>query len=456
MKKLFLITFILFISIVASATSKTKPSFEKIVENSEDLMYSRPDSVIVILEDVIHILEKNKDTLLLIRARNCYGICFAMLGDNKKALRFFRQNESMLKNSKHLQSLSTVYGNIANVYAIQSDFPKSLEYNFKGLKIQEKLSDTSSMAVTYNNIGNIYSMMGDHSNSLLNYNKSIELIDSVSDPGFLGRSLANIGGVYADMNLTDSAMKYMNRALPLFQMTGDTQSVAMLYNNLAAELRDAGKLNDAIIKQKESIRLKKILGDKGSLSNSYSMLGDLFLRKNNYFLAIENCMIAEKMAIESHTLSYERDACSCLYIAYQKSENYKNAFSYFTKFISLRDSIINQDKIQEITERRMNFEFERERLNDSLSQVEIKLEEDFLQRQKDAENETRINNQFIYTITGAAAFGLMLVIAFILFRSNKRKKQDNEIITQQKIAVELQRNLVEEKNKEIVDSIKLC
>ena len=47
----------------------------------------------------------------------------------------------------------------------------------------------------------------------------------------------------------------------------------------------------------------------------------------------------------------------------------------------------------------------------------------------------------------------MLILAFVVYRGYTHKKKSNEIITAQKQEVELQRDLIEEKQKEIIDSI---
>ena len=53
----------------------------------------------------------------------------------------------------------------------------------------------------------------------------------------------------------------------------------------------------------------------------------------------------------------------------------------------------------------------------------------------------------------AIGFGLMLILAIVVFRNYRQKKKDNLVISKQKQEVEFQKDLVEEKNKEIIDSI---
>lgn len=68
-------------------------------------------------------------------------------------------------------------------------------------------------------------------------------------------------------------------------------------------------------------------------------------------------------------------------------------------------------------------------------------------------NDEKIKRQTIYTYAGIAGFALMVVLALVLFRSNRNKQKANELIALQKHEVEVQKDIIEEKQKEIIDSI---
>ena len=61
-------------------------------------------------------------------------------------------------------------------------------------------------------------------------------------------------------------------------------------------------------------------------------------------------------------------------------------------------------------------------------------------------HEQEIHQQRTYTVVGVVGFCLMIFVAIILFRSNKQKQKA-------KFEIERQKEMVEEKQKEIIDSI---
>ena len=87
----------------------------------------------------------------------------------------------------------------------------------------------------------------------------------------------------------------------------------------------------------------------------------------------------------------------------------------------------------------MQYEFSKKTLADSIKAAE-------LINMETLKHEKEITEQRIFTYAGIFAFIIMLFVAYVLIKSNRQKQKDNQIIVFQKM-------LVEEKQKEIIDSI---
>ncbi|HEY6160088.1 MAG TPA: hypothetical protein VI112_02665, partial [Bacteroidia bacterium] len=115
--------------------------------------------------------------------------------------------------------------------------------------------------------------------------------------------------------------------------------------------------------------------------------------------------------------------------------DYKGALEHYKKFIAARDSISNEENTKKQTRSEMQYEFDKK---ESQAQAE--------QDKRDAV--TRI---IIYSISGGLV--LVLLLAVFIYHSYRQKQKANIIIMWQKEEVEKQKHLVEEKQKEILDSI---
>ena len=99
------------------------------------------------------------------------------------------------------------------------------------------------------------------------------------------------------------------------------------------------------------------------------------------------------------------------------------------------DSLFNQEKNNEITRNELNYEFEKK-------EAAIKAEQD----KKEAVAISDKKRQFLFMLFLVALVLAVTIIAFIVLRSLRNTKK-------QKTIIELQKQLVEEKQKEVMDSI---
>jgi hypothetical protein len=120
---------------------------------------------------------------------------------------------------------------------------------------------------------------------------------------------------------------------------------------------------------------------------------------------------------------------------FQKQNKYKEAFEMYELEIKMRDSINNQETQKAAIKKQMQYTYEKKEL-------ETKAEQD----KKDAIAKAELNqkeNERNYFIVG---FTLVVILALFILRGYKQKQKANKIILEQK-------QLVDEKQKEILDSI---
>jgi type II secretory pathway component PulM len=114
--------------------------------------------------------------------------------------------------------------------------------------------------------------------------------------------------------------------------------------------------------------------------------------------------------------------------------------------MTLKDSIFSEDSRQQLVRQEMNFEFEKK---EAVAQAEHKKE---LESQAAIADEKARKQKMVL---GMVAFGLVLVLAFsmIIFRSLRITRRQKLEIELQKNETQRQKELVEVKQKEILDSI---
>jgi serine phosphatase RsbU (regulator of sigma subunit) len=204
----------------------------------------------------------------------------------------------------------------------------------------------------------------------------------------------------------------------------------------------------------KALKLKQELNDPVGIMRAENNLGYVNVLLGNYKKGIELC---EKSLQESKELEHLEGIqynCECLYKAYEKLKDNNNAFKFYKEYVLYKDSVINSQKLQDITKQEMLLDFTRQLYSDSIRRTEQQKIKDLELQKKQLKKEEELKRQKFYTYTGVIGFFVMIIFAFVLFRGYNTKKKANEIITKQKTEVEQQKEIVQEINKEIIDSIR--
>jgi hypothetical protein len=105
----------------------------------------------------------------------------------------------------------------------------------------------------------------------------------------------------------------------------------------------------------------------------------------------------------------------------------------------MRDSVLSEQNQKAAVQKEMQYIYEKKTVADSIKNVEqVRVEA--------LKHEQEISRQRSYTYGGIIGFILMLIIAIISFRAFSNKRKANK-------EIEAQKQLLEDKQKEIIDSI---
>jgi hypothetical protein len=122
--------------------------------------------------------------------------------------------------------------------------------------------------------------------------------------------------------------------------------------------------------------------------------------------------------------------------------NYPGAYSKFKMYIVYRDSLVNEGNTKKITQSQMQYKFNKISAADSVrnaNEKEVKTEQINAQNAQIEQEQAQR-----YVLYG----GILLVILFSGFLFSRFK-----VTQKQKVIIEMQKSIVDEKQKEILDSI---
>lgn len=313
-------------------------------------------------------------------------------------------------------------------YFLTGDYEKAIDNYFISLQIAKTNNYLKGVGIIYNSLGSTYSSTKDFDNSILFQKKATQSFFELKDTILLGSSIFNLGRTYSKIEKYDSALFFLQEAYDLFKKVNYTSGMAYCLGLIGNINYFQGNIKTAQNNLKESIDILMKLEDYYPISSFYLRMANTEQDQKNYIKAVVFADSSYEIAKKYGYLTQQRDAAERLYLIYSESGDFKNAFTYQSEFIALRDSIINEETIRKMADLRTEYEV-------SQKQAEI-----------DVLNKTKRIQQII-----GIGLGVIILLALALImnmkRSARRQKRLTRKLGEQKEELQAQYELLDDLNK---------
>jgi serine phosphatase RsbU (regulator of sigma subunit)/Tfp pilus assembly protein PilF len=334
-------------------------------------------------------------------------------------------------------------------YASQGNYPTAFDYDLKALKIKESLSDKKGILSIQGNIGNIYFKTGDYAKAMDYFSKALKMAEDLGNKNGIAQNLTNIGTVYASQANDQKALECFFKVLKINEEMGDKDrldetfsNIGSLYQVLAdkAKFRKKIEESDSLFKKSfdyyfKALKMAEELGSKNGIACDFYNIGSLYVTTKQNKKAQEYLDKALDLSTEINALQTVQLTNQKLSELYTFIHEPAKALEYYKKYIIARDSIFNEENTKKTVRAEMNFDFDKKQ---AIAVAE--------QEKKDAIAQQEKQKQKVITYSISVGLFLVLLLALFIFRGYKQKQKANIEISEQK-------QIIEEKNKDITDSI---
>lgn len=300
----------------------------------------------------------------------------------------------------------------------------ALEYFFKGVPLAERANDRRRLSSLYFDIAVVYYELGDYTSAFENTKKGGEnLPDTLSsDYDFMvGQYERNMAAYYLAVPQPDSALKYAKLHGETAKRYGRLNfqfSALLLYGAAYAQLHQDSLAQAYFERAAEMGRFIKIYSLSGLFYHNYLR----FLinkRKLNEARQVANQYLKQSEA-DGIPLASLR-AAGFLREVYDALHNVDSAYYYSRLEAAINDRIFTQENVNKI--KGLAFQEELRRIEEVAAQTAYR---------------NRIR-QYIFLF----GIGVLLLVAFLLFRNNRQRQKANIQLQIQKEQVEKQKEKVE-------------
>lgn len=215
-------------------------------------------------------------------------------------------------------------------------------------------------------------------------------------------------------------------------------AMSSVYNNLSGRFRFIGKLDEALNYADSALQVSIASGRKEGVAAAYYRMAEAYFFKEDYEQVIVYGNKALKEFQNANILRRQNNCAEAISAAYEEMGNFKKALEYYELKVALTDSLDGLNDMQEIefVEQRLLYEMAQKRDSTDIALKTLKLENATADLEKQ-----KMKQYLLY-----GGIGMFLILVVVLTIGFQRKKRANLLIQEQK-------KLVEEKNKEITDSI---
>lgn len=348
---------------------------------------------------------------------------YGKMDSNVTAIKYALQARTLSEQEKYNKGTGISLSREAIIYHQQGDYAKALELYLKSLKIAEQVRDSVTMFMINNNIGMVYYYQQEYEQALKYYRKAEQ---NNINPGL---TYSNMGMLFTDKNDYTTALSYFTKALGNYYTSANQNGISSMLSNIGNIYENKGEYEKALDYYTKSLSIKQQIGDNQGEADALGSIGDVYYALKDYNTAIDYENRSLHVATRIGYLISAQQTHEVLSTIYESMGNTTHALKHYKQYITLRDSLYNEENTKRTVRAQMNYEFDK-------TQERVHAE----QEKKDAVNKT-----IIYSVSGGLAVALLLSI--FIFAQYRQKKLANVTISEQK-------RVIEEKQKEVLASIR--
>jgi serine phosphatase RsbU (regulator of sigma subunit) len=318
---------------------------------------------------------------------------------------------------------------------ILGNYSEALPYMNEAFKFADSLNNSALTANAYDEKGLLAMNIGDFNTAKECFLKEISIrkIRNPNDSTIFG-TYNNIAIIYAQTGEMPKAEEYFRLALQNALKLNHVYSLGNGYNNIGVIKIMQGKLDSVMYYLEKGKEIRKQQNDIPNLSGSYNNIALYYKELKQHNLALKYADTAMQLANKVQTKTELIEVLGTYYDIYEALGDYKNALKYYKDRQDILKEIQNKQIDKKMSEYESSFSLQKkqEELNRSQNQL-------LLKEEKESKQKLKLNLMIMVLFISAVAI-------FLVINRNKKISAANKTISEQK-------KLLEEKHKDITDSI---
>jgi two-component system, NarL family, sensor kinase len=307
-----------------------------------------PDSVSYFLAEAERYSRLNSDTSLL----------------------YIREAVDLALKLRSPELISLSVQKLGDYYMSREMYREAMSNYLECLAIEEKRDDEMRKADLYDALGTVYYYMEVFDKSLGYLQNALAIHQARNDTTGIAKSLSLLGTLHSSREYCEkrseeeklidfqTAISYYEQSMQFSVLLGDEQGIARGNQNIAAVYNKMKKPEIALGYVQKSIDYFRKANDPEGILGALFTLGRTYYRLKDYKKSIEAYRESERIAIEHNLTGGIQYLYESLAMPYYDTKDYKSAYDCYIKYMTIRDSVYNAGKSQQIIELETKYQSE--------------------------------------------------------------------------------------------------
>lgn len=414
-------------------------------------MSTNEDTSILYAEKIIELANSEDRKYWKAAALVRKGEALSRSAKDSMAIPLFHQVLSTRLNPKHDTIYADANWHLGSCYYHFANYDSALYYFFRSVDVYKKHETKyhrKSLAHVLNNIGNVY-YFTDQERAVDYYLESLKVYETINDTAGRASQAGNLGLIYIQRNDTAKAIRFSEESLRLYQSyVGANESANKRKRNVATSLINLayahmtfGNYPEAMAYAERSLELRKEIDHQKGVAISTDIIGAILHKMKRYEEAIPILEKSAQMLHDQRLRSYESETLNTLADCYSKVGRFEDATKLYPKAIGLLDSIYKAEATELIAEVEGLYQTQKD---NKLSLLESQAEITAL----------KLREREGYLLTATIVTFLLGIMSLILFFFYRIRTRANVALEKKNNEISIQKEIIEEKNLHITDSIR--
>ncbi|MBL3657933.1 ATP-binding protein [Fulvivirga sediminis] len=378
---------------------------------------------------------RNTDSLLMVKSLNAKGYLLKARGDYERAINDYEEALDIAMKQGYSDQIKYLLNNLAVVYTFFGKYDKSLEYHFKSLKIREDEGDELEVSVALNNIGLVYYKIGDNEKALQYFQRSYALKEKQDINYDVERNLINIGLAYIGLEQNENAQEIFLKLIDWCGGECESQIEVEAYSGLGVTMFNEEEYDESLKAFDKCLTLAMTEQNYIYEIISFYYLSRIYIIQNSFNKALPLLDSANSLVVKTDAQEWKMQISDVYSDFYYKTGDFKKAYDYQRKFINLKDSLLDEEVIQNLADIQIEYQ-ERENLETISMQ------------------QSQISRGTSLLLLSSIIIFLALVILVILYRNNFHRKKVNEKLSEANRIIESQNHQLTDINMQLEEKVR--